>query len=433
MSADLYNEVLYLTRSIKDPYLRAITYARIGYYMHRAKNPRYKDAFTRALKAVASIDNPILIVKALIEVAAYLGKTGSRSASKTFVQAYESIKTFPQPLKDDMLGELVRRLLELGRTDDAFFYAKEIENSIKRNDALLKILHRYIEKDNLRKARLILELIEDEPWHSIAAYEVLKEHLKREEFGTAIRVLSEFKSDYWLGEAMKTVAVHLKKAEVPEGTYEKFVDVALSISSSVGFEALTSFLVGVASQGEIDFVVEVLSRVPRELHPELLESIVLAILDRPELLERLLDGLVGDEKELAMNFILDALLERRPDVEYHALVKRIGSETDSEKLIVKVVRYLSKLHAYEDAAEFASKALDPYLRSLAFGSIAVEKLKESDIDGAIDAALEVKDPRWGSWLLSEILAKILEIHVGGEVKEDIEERAEAQRKLWEGS
>ena len=433
MSDDLYKEVLYLTRSIKDPYLRAITYARIGYYMHKAKNPHYKDAFTRALKAVASIDNPILIVKALIEVATYLGKTGSRGASKTFAQAYESIRTFPQPLKDEMLGELVRRLLDLGRTDDAFFYAKEIESNIKRNDALIKILHRYIENGNLRKARFILNLIDDEPWHSIAAYEVLKEHLKREEFGTAIKVLSEFKSDYWLGEAMKTVAVYLKKAEVPEETYEKFVDMALSISSNVGFEALTSFLVGVASQGEIEFVVEVLSRVPRKFHPELLKSIVLAILDRPELLGRLLDGLVGDEKELVMNFILDALLERQPAREHHALVKKIGSETNSEKLIVKVVRYLSKLHDYENATEFASKVRDPYLRSLAFGSIAVERLKENDIDGAIDAVLEVKDPRWGSWLLSEILAKILEIHVGGEVKEDIEERAEAQRKLWEGS
>jgi len=433
MAVDLYNEALYLTRSINDPYLRAITYARIGYYMHKAKNPRYGEAFTRALKAVASIDNPLLLVKALIEVATFLGKTGSKGAGKTFTQAYESIKTFPQPLRDEMLEELVHRLLELGRIDDAFFYAREIENGVKRNDALLRVLHSYVGRDNLRKARLILELIEDEPWHSIAAYEVLKEHLKREEFGSAIKVLSEFKSEYWLGEAMKAVAVHLKKANVPEGTYEKFVDVALGISSSVGFEVLMSFLVGVAAQGEIDFVIGVLSKVPRELRPELLKSIVLAVLDRPELLERLIDRLIGDEKEFVMSSILDALLERRPNYEYYELVKRIGSETDSERVIVKAVRYLSKLRAYDDAWELASKVANPYLRSLAFGSIAVEKLKENDVDGAIDASLEVKDPRWGSWLLSEIIAKILEVQTGGELREDIEERAEAQRKLWEGS
>lgn len=433
MPVDLSNEALYLARSIKDPYLRAITYARIGYYMHRMKNPRYGEAFTRALKAVASIDNPVLLVKALIEVATFLGKTGSKSATKTFLQAYESIKTFPQPLRDEMLEELVHKLLELGRTEDAFFYAKEIENNVKRNDALLRVLHNYIEAGNLRKARLILELIEDEPWHSIAAYEVLKEHLKREEFGSAIKVLSEFRSEYWLGEAMKAVAVHLKKANVPEGTYEKFVDVALSISSKVGFEVLMSFLVGVASQGEVDFVIGVLSKVPREFHPDLLRSVVQAVLDRPELLERLLDRLIGDEKEFVMSLILDSLLEREPSNNYRELVKRIGSETDSERIIVKAVRYLSKLHAYDDAWELASKVTDPYLRSLAFGSIAVEKLKENDVDGAIDAALEVKDPRWGSWLLSEILAKILEVRAGGELKEDIEERAEAQRKLWETS
>jgi hypothetical protein len=433
MPVDVYNEALNLTRSIKDPYLRAVTYARIGYYMHRAKNPRYKEAFTRALKAVASIDNPVLLVKALIEVATYLGKTGSKSATKTFIQAYESIKTFPQPLRDEMLEELVHRLLELGRVDDAFFYAQEIEDKVKRNDALLRVLHRYLEEGNLRKARLILELIEDEPWHSIAAYEVLKEHLKREQFGSAIKVLSEFRSEYWLGEAMKAVAVHLKKANVPEGTYEKFVDIALSISSQVGFEVLKSFLVGVAAQGEIDFVIGVLSKVPRELRRDLLRSIVGAILDRPELLERLIENLTGDEKEFAMGVVLDSLLERPPGKEYLGLVKRIGSETESERLIVKAVRYLSKLRAYDDAWELASRVNDPYLRSLAFGSIAVEKLKENDIDGAIDAALEVKDPRWGSWLLSEILAKILEVQTGGELKEDIEERAEKQRRLWERS
>jgi len=433
MPVDVYNEALNLTRSIKDPYLRAVTYARIGYYMHRAKNPRYKEAFTRALKAVASIDNPVLLVKALIEVATYLGKTGSKSATKTFIQAYESIKTFPQPLRDEMLEELVHRLLELGRVDDAFFYAQEIEDKVKRNDALLRVLHRYLEEGNLRKARLILELIEDEPWHSIAAYEVLKEHLKREQFGSAIKVLSEFRSEYWLGEAMKAVAVHLKKANVPEGTYEKFVDIALSISSQVGFEVLKSFLVGVAAQGEIDFVIGVLSKVPRELRKELLKSVVQAVLDRPEHLDRLVDRLIGDEKEFVMNIILDSLLERQPGEDYRELVKRIGSETESERLIVKAVRYLSKLRAYDDAWELASRVTDPYLRSLAFGSIAVEKLKENDIDGAIDAALEVKDPRWGSWLLSEILAKILEVQTGGELKEDIEERAEKQRRLWERS
>ncbi|MEO2152716.1 MAG: hypothetical protein ABGW50_08685, partial [Thermococcus sp.] len=176
MDDRIYSEVLRLAGTIPDPFVRAITYARIGYYMHRAKNPRYGEAFTRALKAVASIDNPLLIVKALIEVATFLGKTGSKGATKTFIQAYESIKTFPQPLRDEMLEELVHRLLELGRVDDAFFYAKEIENRVKRNDTLLQVLHNYIEKGNLRKARLILELIEDEPWHSIAAYEVLKEH-----------------------------------------------------------------------------------------------------------------------------------------------------------------------------------------------------------------------------------------------------------------
>lgn len=430
---DVYNEVLRLAGSINDPYLRAITYARIGYYTYLTKKPVYGEAFKRALNAIASIDNPILIVKALIEVATFLGKAGSKSATKIFTQAYEAVGELPQPLRDEMLKELVQRLLELGRVNDAFFYAKDIEDNVKRNDILLRVLHHYIEGGNLRKAQLILELIEDEPWHSIAAYEVLKEHLKREEFGSAIKVLSEFKSEYWLGEAMKAVAVHLKKANVPEGTYDKFVDIALGISSEVGFEVLVSFLTGVAAQGDVDFVIRVLPRVPRGLRPSLLRSIVQTVLDRPELLEKLVDQLVEDERELVMGLVLDSLLEKPPDREYSRLVKKIGYLTTNERTLVKAVRYLSKLHSYENALGLASKITNPYLRSLAFGSIAVEKLKENDVDGAIDASLEVKDPRWGSWLLSEILAKILEVQVGGELKEDIEERAEVQRRLWEGS
>ncbi len=98
-----------------------------------------------------------------------------------------------------------------------------------------------------------------------------------------------------------------------------------------------------------------------------------------------------------------------------------------------MVTYLSKLGEFDEALRSAELVRGNYLRSLAFGSIAVSKLKSGDIDGgAIDAALEVKDPKWGgSWLLSEILTKILELQAGGEVSEDIEERAELQRNLWE--
>ena len=431
MSTDVYDEALNLAANIQDRYLRAVTYAKIGYYMYKAKKRRYKDAFKYSLSAVSAIENPALTAKALIEIATYLHGVNPDTSKKVFQQAHDAISMFPQPLKDDLMVELSKRLLELGMKDDALFYASDIEDSVKRNDTLLKILEAYLSDGNMRKARLIIESIEDEPWRSIAAVEAVKEHLKREEFGSAIRILKEMKSEYWLGEAMKEVAVHLKSSEVPKATYEKFVDIALSLSSETGSDVLRSLLIGLGSQGELEFVMEITSRLPEEQREEILKGIVSASADRPEILNRLVDLLSGEEFERISAFMMDKLLSRPVQESFSEVVRKVGEKTTEDSVLVKVATYLSKLGDFDAAWEFASRVRGHYLRSLAFGSIAVAKLKAGDIDGAIDAALEVKDPRWGSWLLSEILTKILELQAGGQVREDIQEKAESQRALWE--
>jgi len=433
MDDGVYREAIRLAGTISDSFVRAVTYARIGYYAYKARNPIYKEAFSRALNAVASIDNPVLMVRALLEVGTFFGRIGSRSSKKVFLQAYELAKSLPQPIRDELLEELAVRLLEFGQVDDALFYVADMENPVRKSDVLLRILGAYLARGNMRKAKRVLDMIEDEPWHSIAAFEVLKEYLRREQFGSAMAVLSELKSEYWLGEAMKTIAFHLKKAEVPPETYEKFVDLTKSMPEEVRSEVLKSLLIGLAVQGEVDFVMQVLRKLDDDIRPGMVESIASSLVGRPAYLKQFLSLLSGDDFERAAAVVMDSLLERQPSDSYRDVVQLIGKKTGLEKTAVKAVRYLSKLHAYDDAWELASRVKDPYLRSLAFGSIAVEKLKENDVDGAIDASLEVKDPRWGSWLLSEILAKILEVQTGGEVKEDIEERAEKQRKLWEGS
>jgi len=163
----------------------------------------------------------------------------------------------------------------------------------------------------------------------------------------------------------------------------------------------------------------------------ILKNIVDAALDRLDVLSRLLKSLEGEEFEEVAAFTMDRLLSRPVERDYSPLVKEIGSKTTDDAIRVKVTTYLSKLGDFDSAWEFASSVHGNYLRSLAFGSIAVAKLKSGDIDGAIDAAFEVKDPKWGSWLLSEILAKVLELQTEGSITEDIEERAESQRALWE--
>ncbi|NJE84929.1 hypothetical protein E3E23_03650 [Thermococcus sp. CX2] len=431
MSVDVYREALKLASSIRDKYLRAVTYARIGYYMYRSRNPRYKEAFKYAFNAAGSIDNPVLMVKAVIEIGTYLYGTGSKIASKVFQQAYESIITFPQPLRDDLLENLVGRLLELDIADDALFYVMDIEDNVKRNDLLLEILRVYLKKGNMRKAKIIIDRIEEEPWRSIGAIEAIKEHLKREEFGSAIRLLSEMKSEYWLGQVMKDVAVYLKTSDVPKTTYEKFVEIALSMSSETGFDVLKSLLVGLVNQGELEFVMTVLEKLSPDERLAILKDIVETSLDREEVLSRLLESLKGLEFEEVASFVIHWLLERPVDEKYRPLVEMIGNRTTDDALLVKVVTYLSKLRDFEDAVRFAQRVRGHYLRSLAFGSIAVARLKVGDIDGAIDAALEVKDPKWGSWLLSEILTKILELQTEGRIEEDIEKKAAHQKAFWE--
>ena len=431
MPGNVYLEALRLAADIRDPYLRAVTYARLGYYMYRAKQPEYKTAFKYAFNVVSSMDNPVLATRALMEIGTYLGMIGSDTARKTFAQVHDSIVGFPQPLRDDLLEALVHRLLELGQLDDALFYAGDVSDDIKRNDLLLKILRAYLRKGNMRKAYVIINRIEEEPWRSIAAIETLKVHLKREEFGSAIKILGELKSDYWLGEAMREVAMYLKNADVPRATYQKFVDIALSLSTDEGSEVLTSLLVGMGAQGEVEFVLDVLQKLPRNVRLRVLNGVADASLDRVDVLERLLKPLSGEEFEEVAAFTLGRLLSRPASDEYSALVKEVGERTRDDALLVKVATYLSKIGDFEAAWDFASRVRGNYLRSLAFGSIAVAKLKAGDIDGAIDAALEVKDAKWGSWLLSEILAKILELRAEGGFSEDIEERAKSQRAFWE--
>lgn len=432
MESKVYSEVFQLAGNIQDKYLRAVTYAKVGYYLYRAKNPLYKKAFSYALNATSSIESPPLMAKALMEVAGYLFKVNPDAGKKVFLEVHDLISSFPEPLRTEMLTLFVEKLVKLGLLDDALFYALEIEDNVKRNDVLIGILREYLKEGNMRKAQTIVREIQNEPWHSLAAVEVIKEHLKREEFGSALKLLSEINSDYWLGEAMKQVAFYMKNAEVPSTTYEKFVNIALGLSGEESNDVLRSLLVALALQGETNFVKGILDTLEPELRRSFILDVVDAIAYREESLKAFLEGLSGEDFEIAAHRAMDRLLERAPLKEFLPIVVEIGSRTSEDAVLVKVVRYLSKLGDFKHAEEFASRVRGNYLRSLAFGSLAVEKLREGDIDKAIDYALMVKDPKWGSWLLSEILTRILEFMTEGTVGEDIEESAKAHRGLLEG-
>ncbi len=432
MDHAIYQEVLELASQISDRYLRAVTYARIGYYLHKLGDETYRDAFKNSLDAVSKIESPISVVRALIEIGGYLHKAGLVKAStRVFYQAYEIAGSFPQPLHDEMIEILINRLIELGLLNDALFYGRNIRGDVKRNDVLLKILKEYLKEQNMKRAYITLKYIQGEPWHSIGAIETLKVHLEREEFGSAIKILRSLKGEYWLSEAMREVAAHLKNADVPKETYEKFVDIALSMPKSVSPEVLRSLLVGLGSYGETSFVVRIIRGLPEEERIKVLTGLISNIIDQEELLDSLVKSLDESDFDSVARIILDELLSRAASPKYKQLVEHVGFGAGDDSIRAKAVTYLAKIGEYRSAMRLAGEIKDLHVRSLAFGSIAVSMLREGDIDRAIDAALEVKDPKWGSWLLSEILTKILELQAGEIVKDDLEDKSHKQKKIWE--
>lgn len=426
---DIVKEVLELTSMIKDPHFRAISYARIGYELFLLKNEEYKKAFTKAIETTRQIENPIIMVKTLIEIARYLGKANIPASAKVFRQAFEMTKAFPNPIHDELIENIVNALSELKMYNDALFYAFEIKEKIRKSEILLRLLVSYLNRGEIRKGYLILENISEEPWYSIAAIEILKAHLKREEFGSAMKILQSLKSKYWINEAMKEIAIYLIEYKAPKATFEKFVDVSLSMSDELSFDALRNLLVGFGSSGEIDFVVRILRKMPPNERIKTLVELSARIIDNDQLFMELILRLDKEEFIPVAKFLLTKLLEK-PDRKYIKVVETLGARTSNEPILVKVVTFLAKVGEYNKALHFAHRVTDNHLRSLAFGSIAVNLLKEGNIEKAIDTALEVKDPKWGSWLLGELLVKILELAGSKEIKDDLEKRANEQKTLW---
>lgn len=136
--------------------------------------------------------------------------------------------------------------------------------------------------------------------------------------------------------------------------------------------------------------------------------VVFFIIDRVEFVEEFIDLLFEDVKLFVVGYVLDIFFERFLSLEYLEFVRKIGFFVFLECLKVKVVCYFLKFYDYEGVWNFVFFTSDFYLCFFVFGSIVIEKFKEGDIDGVIDVVFEVKDLRWGLWLFSEILVKIVE-------------------------
>ncbi|NJF25368.1 hypothetical protein [Thermococcus sp. Bubb.Bath] len=434
-SRDIYREVLTIGRDIPDPYIRTITLARIAYEMKKAGHPAYKTALRFTFSSIEGIEDPILVIKAMVEISKYLHAASMGDMAKNVLhQAYEGSEVLPEPIRDSLLSEITLQAIAIGQVDDAAFYAASIKNPEKRDDVFLAIIKLFLREGNLRRAKNLLDAISSPDVKSQAAVEILREHLKREEFATALSLLPHIENAYWLETAMEEIGRKLRKSGVHPGTYEKFINAAKELSERMGRNLVTSFLSGLIQEDEVGFMAEVINSLPSEDRLDVARHIVKLVLNNPGKLRDLLTSLnmdAGDFDELA-KFTMDLLLEEKPRESYIPLVKWIGEKTEDETVLVKTATYLAKLGELEGATLLAKPIEDPYLRSLAFGAVALEKLKRGDIDGAIDAAREAHDREWGSWLMGEILIRVLRMASGEREETELQESARKHKELRKG-
>ena len=427
--AHVVDESFEVASIIRDPYFRAIAYAKMAYELYGVQNRRYKEAFTRAVEASREIENPKYLIRALIEIGRYIAKCGIPAYKKVFYQAFEMAKGLALPTRDELIEEIIQALVGLKDYDEALYYAIELIDKIKKSENFLNLLSYYLKIGKMRKAHFIVNHLEDEPWRSIAAVETLKVHLKREEYGSAIRILNAIQNPYWLSEGIRETAIHLKTQGAPRATLEKFVNIAKNMSEDHGEEVLTNLLIGFGIVGEVELALNILSYLPAKRRAPILIELTARIMDDPKILEDLMIRLEGGLFNKVGKFIMGRVLEK-PALEYQALVGIIGNKAKDEALLTKVVTYYAKLREYQKAISLAQRITDNYLRSLAFGSIAVNLLKEGNVDRALEMAFEVKHPKWNSWLMAELLVKILEQAKEQEIENDLEKKAKEEKVLW---
>ena len=422
-------DLLDVALTIPDDYVRTVTLAKMGYHLREMGQELFSKAFKAALKSLDSVSSPILRVQAMMVVSEEMNRAGLKeSGSKLLYRAYELAKALPQPIRDRTIADIVKVACALNVLADAVMYATDIEDRTTRMEVLTHVIDPLLRSGDLRRARNTLETM-DEPWKSRAALKVLQAHLEMEQFASVLNLLPYLENTELLREAFRQIGIHLRKSEVPEGTYEKFIEAAMALRDRDP-DIIITLLSTVASTGRINIVIQTLSDLGYPLDGIL--KVTGAVVDDPTIIKNFVDSLdiPQDKAERLYKFVMDTLLSKDASSKYLLLVLNIGQKTESEETLVKVVRYLTKLGELTNAYRFATLVEDPQLRSLAFGSIALALLRRGNVSAAIDAVGEVRDKRWSSWLMSEVIIKVLQLYSGKDIKEDFEESSIRQAERW---
>jgi tetratricopeptide (TPR) repeat protein len=411
-------EVLESARDIPDPYVRTVTYARIGEELARKGHPLYKRAFLSAFESLDSIEDPFKMLGALISIGVSLGRARIRAYRKVFSRVLSESRDLSPPQRDELLKRASLALLSLGDVGEAITFALEVSNDKLRQSTLVSLargISRSLEAETiktayrLRKMRLILEYIADEPYRSKALFELSKALLALGSYEGAFSALREMGSREWSRRAFKELAFRLSELGVIEDYAESFTALAEELSGKFGENFTAELATALALAGRGKLAVGLL----RKLDEGSIERVALDVLEKnPSALEDFLSALNEGESSKVGRALMNRILEE-PAPEKREIVNTIARFTRSEEVWAKVARFYVLIGDIESARRIGLALQSPRLRSVVMADVAHHYLKRGSVERAIDTALEVRDGRFASLLMSEILIKALREELKG--------------------
>jgi len=423
----LAKEVLASVDVIKDPYVKAVTYARIGERLAKAGNPLYKEAFLKAVDVAEGIENPVLMLKALLSLGYSMRKVGIKAYGKIYKKVMESIADLPPAAADEVLETAVMYAISLGRIDEGIEYAIAIQNQSLKDNALLAIVRRntsLIEKERIkiayriRKSKLAIEYIKDEATKSKALLEVIRSYILMGSYTNAIAIMKEITRGEWVKQAFKEVVMKLSSKGVLNEYAESLVGVAQELIRKFDADFRVELAIAFSIAGEGRKAVELIKIKKEDPLPDLIDvARKLFEIDKSALVS-FMKGLRVQEAREVGKVVLNMVLESTESVDPMFVVS-VAKLSRSEEVWVKAARYLVQVGNVNEAWKIANSLRSDKLRSIVLASIAHRLVREGKIERAIDAALEVRDSKVSSMLVAEILVGAMDtVNVKEKVTED---------------
>ncbi|AIU68863.1 hypothetical protein TEU_00115 [Thermococcus eurythermalis] len=415
----LVAEILKSAGEIPDPYVKAVTYAKIGEELARKSHPLYKQAFLKAFESLASIDDPFGMLKALLSIGVSMGRVRIKAYRRVFVRVLSESRSLAPPQRDELLKTASLALLGLGDIGEAISFAVEIGDDVLRQTTLVSIVRgisRSLEVNpiktayRLRKMKLALEYITDEPYRSKALFELSKAFVTLGSYSGAFSAIRDMGSREWAKQAFKELAFSLSELGVVENYVDSFTALAEELSQKFDENLALEVATVLALAGRGSLAAQMLRKFGDE---SLFEAVALDVLDKnPSALPEFLGALNAEEALLVGRALMNRILEE-PTPDKRGIVNTIARFVRLEEVWTKVARFYVLIGDVESARRIGLSLQNQKLRSLVMADVAHHYLKLGEVEKAIDTALEVREGRFASLLMSEILVKALNKELEG--------------------